>query len=72
MNLRAFIRLCDALRVTWANAGVLRIWYCSNFRLRKIRSVETPAALCRSVNMVRKLEAEAGRLERPHVTLRHW
>jgi hypothetical protein len=24
------------------------------------------------VNMVRKLEAEAGRLERPHVTLRHW
>jgi len=56
MNLRAFIRRCDALRVTWANSGVLKIWYCSNFRLRKIRSAETPAALCRSVNMVRKLE----------------
>jgi hypothetical protein len=48
---------------------VLKIWSSSNFRLCKIRSVETPAALCRSVNMVRKLEAEAGRLERPHVTL---
>ena len=51
-----------------AYPGVLKIWYCSNFRLRKIRSVETPAALCRSVNMVHKLEAQAGRLERHHVT----